>query len=718
MIVAFLLLLILLVSAGTFFNLTKDTGAFISPQQDPDISPVQLTAEERQWVDTHPDITFCPDPDYPPFEFYDESGAYAGISADYLRLIVKKTGLHLYHIRENDFSTCVEKIKAKNVDMLSTVFTSDLRKGYLNYSDSFYQPPMVIITKKSVGPTLTLEDLNGMSVAVVEGYTTHELLKQKYPGIRIQPVPNIRTGLQKVSLGIADAFFNDLATSTYYVEKEGLTNLHIAGEYRPEDPQQFRLAFGIRTDEPELQDILNKGLSMITPAERNQITKKWISSTLTPSLFDSRTVIALFAGLGILALFSAIILVWNRSLRIAVSEKTKDLSQELEERRKAEKALRESEEKYRTILTNIQDVYYRSDREGHLTMASPSWATLLGYDSLDECLGHDIAEKFYTNPLQRKDFIDAVSRTGSVSDYEVVLKKKDGNPLYVSTNSHLYYDENGAALGIEGIFRDISERKRAEENLLRKTMELRAAYEQLAATEGELRHNYEELSRIQQALTQARKKLNLLNTVTFQDLQNAVFSLMGYLELERNLKTDAKSQGYIEQEQGAAQRISGILEFAKAYQDLGISPPRWHNVNQTFLYAISHMDLSKNVRKENLEGLEIYADPLLEKVFFNLAENVLVHGTSATEISLTCKETSEGLTLFFTDNGTGIADSEKQKIFLKGYGSQKGMGLFLAREILEITGITLQETGEYGKGARFEITVPEGAYRFGDKPGH
>ena len=175
-------------------------------------------------------------------------------------------------------------------------------------------------------------------------------------------------------------------------------------------------------------------------------------------------------------------------------------------RKKAEVALRESEQKYRAILDNIQDVFYRTDREGNLIMASSSWASLSGYDSLDECIGKNIAETFYQDPATRKDLLDILKRDGSVSDFEIVLKKKDGSPLYISANSHLCYDEAGAVGGVEGIFRDITERKKAEENLLKKNEELRAAYEQLTATEEELRQNYEELNTSQQLLRQSEER--------------------------------------------------------------------------------------------------------------------------------------------------------------------------------------------------------------------
>jgi PAS domain S-box-containing protein len=130
-------------------------------------------------------------------------------------------------------------------------------------------------------------------------------------------------------------------------------------------------------------------------------------------------------------------------------------------RRKTDNTLKESEKLYRSVIENIQDVFYRSDTSGTLLMASPSWARLLGYDSLDECIGYNIAEKFYFEPQRRKEFLTAVYRDGSVRDYEVTLKCRDGSPLYVSTTSHLYYNDSGFLLGVEGIFRDISELRAA-----------------------------------------------------------------------------------------------------------------------------------------------------------------------------------------------------------------------------------------------------------------
>jgi PAS domain S-box-containing protein len=131
------------------------------------------------------------------------------------------------------------------------------------------------------------------------------------------------------------------------------------------------------------------------------------------------------------------------------------------QRRLAEEALKKSEELYRNVIENIQDVYYRSDLEGNLIMASPSWASALGYENLDECEGKNIADTFYMDPEQRGRFLDALREHGEILDYEVTLKRKDGSPLQVAVSSHLYYDKSGTPLGVEGIFRDITERHEA-----------------------------------------------------------------------------------------------------------------------------------------------------------------------------------------------------------------------------------------------------------------
>ncbi|MBW1941659.1 MAG: PAS domain S-box protein [Deltaproteobacteria bacterium] len=134
-------------------------------------------------------------------------------------------------------------------------------------------------------------------------------------------------------------------------------------------------------------------------------------------------------------------------------------------RKKAEEALRESEERYGSILESMSDVYYRTDLEGNLLMTNPAGLNLLGYDRMEDVMGRNIARDFYKNPEQRKSVMTKLMKQGKIRNAEVTLRKKDGAAVVVETNSHLVYDKNGRPVAIEGTVRDRTERKMAEEAL-------------------------------------------------------------------------------------------------------------------------------------------------------------------------------------------------------------------------------------------------------------
>jgi PAS domain S-box-containing protein len=341
-------------------------------------------------------------------------------------------------------------------------------------------------------------------------------------------------------------------------------------------------------------------------------------------------------------------------------------------------ALQESEEKYRTILNDIQDALYRTDRDGNLIMASPSLAIMLGYNSVDECMGKNIAATFYMRPADRNTIIGIVYRQGSVKDYEIELRKKDGSSLFVSANSHLYYDKEGAIAGIEGTYRDITERKRLETTLQR-----------------------------------VNQKLNVISQLTRMDLTNQVFVLSSYLELaKKSAAGDDKVIEILQKGDHLIQLIHETIEYSKDYQDMGAKPPKWQDVKIALLLGLSHISIGEIQHIIETKNLEVFADPLLEKVFQRLFENSVKHGAHVTRIRVWFEIAAEGATIVFEDDGIGIPQEKKEQIFLRREGTSASMGsLIFVREILDITGITIRENGEPGTGVRFEMVVPKGMYR-------
>lgn len=346
--------------------------------------------------------------------------------------------------------------------------------------------------------------------------------------------------------------------------------------------------------------------------------------------------------------------------------------------RKAEATLRESENKYRSIVETTPDIIWEIDAGGRFTFLSQSITGLLGYP-VQDLLGKPFHSLLAPDQIPRMQqlFKQQVEAGPGLITLEVVARHADGHPVEMEVRSAAAIDEQGNLTGFRGITRDITESRRAAISL-----------------------------------DQARKKLNLLNTVTFQDIQNAIFSLSAYhILLDKEMKHSAGSM-YLEKESALIRKIIASLDFAKNFQDMGIKAPRWQNVTQTFLFAISHLDFLHISHDFRLGDLEVYADPLLEKAFFALMENVIRHAKTASEVRAWYKEEPDGLVLFVEDNGTGIPKEEKHIIFDRSYGKDTGLGLFLVREILSITGMSIRETGESGRGARFEIHIPLDGFRF------
>jgi signal transduction histidine kinase len=283
----------------------------------------------------------------------------------------------------------------------------------------------------------------------------------------------------------------------------------------------------------------------------------------------------------------------------------------------------------------------------------------------------------YADIADREKLLSVLRKEGSVFAYPLTLRTRNGTILHVTTSSHFYRNAEGEILGVEGVIHDITEQRRAEE-----------------------------------ALKVALKKLNMLSSITRHDILNQIMGLRTYLEISRQDLRGTPFEQMIEREDQAAEAIQRQIEFTRYYQDIGVNAPRWQDAGTIIDEAAGQLDLRAVDIRNAVTGVEIFADPLIVKVFFNLMENSLRHGERVTQMDFSCRETGAGLIIVYADNGVGISAEDKTLLFRKGFGKHSGLGLFLSREILAITGITIAENGEPGKGARFEITVPAGAFRF------
>jgi len=207
-------------------------------------------------------------------------------------------------------------------------------------------------------------------------------------------------------------------------------------------------------------------------------------------------------------------------------------------------------------------------------------------------------------------------------------------------------------------------------------------------------------------------KIDLLFSITRRDILDHLSIIVNYLE-RAQLKTSREAmQTFFDKTLESVESIRNQMAFVRSLQDIGITSPAWQSVKKVFWEAVMLVPSSTIDIRVEMDDIELYADPLFPRVFYNLLTNSIKHGDHRmTKIRLSAQKSGESLILIYEDNGKGIPLDEKEKIFEFGYGKGTGFGLFLIRELLGYTGIMITETGEPGKGVKFEILVPKGRFR-------
>ncbi|PKL66005.1 MAG: hypothetical protein CVV32_02125 [Methanomicrobiales archaeon HGW-Methanomicrobiales-3] len=340
-----------------------------------------------------------------------------------------------------------------------------------------------------------------------------------------------------------------------------------------------------------------------------------------------------------------------------------------------DRALRESNTYLDAVINTMADPLFIKDREYRFVKVNDSFCQFTGH-SREELVGktdYDFFRKDEADTYRTMD--DGVFATGHENENEETLTDSYGNTHTIVTKKTRYTNTAGEEF-IVGIIRDITERKQTE-----------------------------------LALMLALKKLNMLSSITRHDILNQLMGLRAFLELTREQVSDPELLGFIAHQERAAEAIQRQIEFTRIYQDLGVKAPQWQEVEEVFRSAAAQLPLGATEVSVKVGGILLYADPLIGKVFYNLIENTLRHGGEVSLISLDARETGDGLVISYRDNGAGVDAADKRYLFQKGFGKNTGLGLFLSREILSITGIMIDETGEPERGVCFEIRVPKGAYR-------
>jgi PAS domain S-box-containing protein len=378
------------------------------------------------------------------------------------------------------------------------------------------------------------------------------------------------------------------------------------------------------------------------------------------------------------------------------------VNQDVTEARKVIEDLFNSEAKYRKIFEYIKDVFYETNSEGIITEISPSIQRLSGFTPA-ELIGQ-YSGLLYISPTERKKYVDEVMSKGFVTDYELVMKSKNGVPLYISVSSHVKLNEKGEFEGTEGSMRDISERKKHEE----------------------------EITRINKELVDLNATKDKFFSIIAHDLKSPFQGIMGYTDILLNEFKTLDDEEKIEfvgsvynLTQGAYKLLENLLHWARLQTGNIIFNTDFFNLSEALkpqIYLMQESAKKKNIHVKSLLDTKIFviADlDMLQTVVRNLISNSIKFTNPGGEIYITAEDLNEKVQICVEDTGIGMSKENIQKLFrigksfsTKGTGKEEGtgLGLLLCKEMVDMHKGEIWAESEPGKGTKMFVTIPSDNY--------
>ena len=379
--------------------------------------------------------------------------------------------------------------------------------------------------------------------------------------------------------------------------------------------------------------------------------------------------------------------------------------QDITKFKSVELTLTKSERHYREIFESISDVFYRTDRKGRFLIISPSSKKVLGYEP-DELVGSQLAD-LYINPEQNEHFLMQLNEKEEVFEFESALKAKDGSTVWVSTNAHFCRDKKGKVVGVQGISRDVTKRKRTE------------------AEKGILEKQFLQ--------TQKMEAIETLAEGIAHDFNNILTSAIGFTELALlEAKESTSLQKCLQEVHAAGNRakdlVRQIMTFAQRSDDEP-KPVRVDIIAEEELKLLRATIPSSIHITENFDSdsLVMASAAQIHQIFMNLCTNAaqaMEDETGAIEVHLTDIEVpaddrevnrnlppGDYLKIVVRDMGKGIPEEHLESVFLpyfttKGIGGGTGIGLSVVHGIVKKCGGEIFVESEAGKGTAFTVYLP------------
>ena len=429
---------------------------------------VPALAGAKQIKNTHT-IIVGTELDYPPYSFLDEEGKPSGYNVELTRAIAEVMGLNV-EIQIGPWGDIRHGLGTGKVGLISGMYYSKERDKSVDFSSPYTIVHHAIFARRDSPKIKSEADLRGREIIVMRGDIMHDYVLTK--GLSKSPVPvdTPAEALRLLASGKYDYALTAKLPGLYWVKKLGLSNIEIVGPLMR--PSAY--CYAVKEGNTELLGRFNEGLAIIKETGQiKEIYDKWLG-VLEPRGIPKGTILK-YGGLSLLALLLILAgsVVWFRTLRSQVAQRTAELEKEINERKQAENELKDSEERYRALFDRSFELVYLCDFEGNFIDANNATLELLGYTK-DDIKSMNFASFLDEDQLSGAlETVEEILKTGSQRELaEYKLSRRNGEYIYVESKGAVIYRE-GEPYAIQGIARDITQRKRAEEALQESEKKLR-----------------------------------------------------------------------------------------------------------------------------------------------------------------------------------------------------------------------------------------------------
>jgi two-component system sensor histidine kinase EvgS len=660
-------------------------------------SPVgfALTDGERQWLAAKPIVEFTGDPNWLPYEAFDEHGNYKGIVSEYLKLIATTTGLQFKMSPSKTWTESTEKAKKGLVDILSETDDSDL-KSHLNFTAPYISNPIVIAMRNRENYVENISKIKDRKIALIKDYGYAAKIRRQYANIKFVTVEDIQDGLISVSTGKVDALLCTLALCSYTIAELGLNDVKITGKTEFDT----KLALGVQKNLPELLSILNKGIKQITPEQQQIILDKWIKDKYVERI--DYTLVFQVGGVGSVLL--GIFFFWNRRL-----------AREIKLRKATEKELSSTEE-----VLSVSHQRLLLHRE-HTPLGVIQWNTnfevvdwnkaaekMFGFTK-EEVQGRHITEHIL--PESARAAVDIVwenllkASGGERSSNENVTKS--GRVIQCEWYNTPLIDQDGKVIGVASLVDDVTERQQAESELKNTKDHLEELVEERTA-----------------ALAASNRELESYSYSIAHDLRAPLRSIVGFgqiLQEETAHKLDEEEREHLGRMIKAAGRMAVLIDEILQLARLSRASLNRQSVDlsaaaKRIADRLSSAEPQCQVKWSLQEGVSVQGDPtLLEVVLENYFSNAWKYSSKkdCRAIEFGAHVEGDEQVVFVKDNGAGFSMDYINKLFVlfqrlhdTSQFEGSGVGLASAARIIQRHGGRVWAEGEEGKGACFFFSLP------------